>query len=333
MASPVANLFLRLHKWAARQDENFLTESLSLILEHLLTLAPAVGTRLVSKLTGGFIDLNPEDASAIEIRVQVETGHGRPDLEISSPNRLAWIEVKAESDLRAGQLEGYRVLLAESGVRESRLGLLTRYPVAYKSDEARPDFEVRWFEFADWLESETADVESASEVAGFLLRQFLTFLEGRSMTIAQVGKYMPEGLHALSNLMNMLAEAATACQVPAKKVGGWGNIGLNLDGLRFWVGVIFSEPEKLWFVTRGRIDPEAAAKLGVGELGEENWIPGRYRWWRGVELDSEPVHFFSRSKVSQMQWLEGFLSECLRLGRSIETADQPPPEGAEEQSA
>lgn len=66
-------------------------------------------------------------------------------------------------------------------------------------------------------------------------------------------------------------------------------------------------------------------------MGEESWIPGRHRWWRGVELDSEEVHFFSRSKVSQMQWLEGFLRDCLTLAKSVETPDQPPiPEQPEE---
>lgn len=333
MALPAANLFGRLHKWAARQDENFLTESLSLMLEHLLVLAPTIGTRLVSRLTGGFIDMRAEDASAIEIRSQVETGQGRPDMEIRSPHRMAWIEVKAESELRMGQLAGYRLLLGKSGVQQTHLGLLTRYPVMYKTDDVRPDLEVRWFEFADWLDSEIPEADATSEVAAFLLRQFLAFLEGRGMTLAQVGKYMPEGLRALSNLMNMLVEAAGACQVTAKKAAGWDNIGLTLDGLRYWVGVNFAEPEKLWFGTRGRIDPEAANKLGVGELDEENWIPGRFRWWRGIELDSESAHFFSRSKVSQMQWLESFLQDCLTLARSIETAEQPPPpEEAEEGS-
>src|SRR5436309_16126046 len=110
MASPANNLFLRLHKWASRQDENFLTESLAVVLEQLLVLAPAVGTRLVGRLTGGFIELPPEDASAIDVHTQVETGEGRPDLELRSPNRLTWVEVKAESELRTGQLEGYRIL-------------------------------------------------------------------------------------------------------------------------------------------------------------------------------------------------------------------------------
>jgi hypothetical protein len=331
MTSPANNLFLRLHKWATRQDENFLTESLCVVLEQLLVLAPAVGTRLVARLTGGFIDLSHEDASAVEVRPQVLSGQGRPDLEISSPHKVVWIEVKVESELRTGQLAGYRILMGKSAVEQTRLGLLTRYPEVFKPDDVRPDFEIRWFEFADWLESEIPAADVAGDVAGFLARQLLDFLGARSMTLAQVGKYMPEGLRALSNLMNMLVEAAGACQLSVKKIAGWDNIGLNLDGLRYWVGVNFAEPEKLWFGTRGRIDPEAAAKLGVGELGEENWIPGRYRWWRGAELDSESNHFFARSKVSQMQWLEGFLRDCLVQARSIETADQPPiPEEPEE---
>src|SRR5438094_936269 len=115
--------------------------------------------------------------------------------------------------------------------------------------------------------------------------------------------------------MNMLFKAAGACKVTVNKAVEWEDIGLNLDGLKYWVGVNCSEPEKLWFGTRCRIDPEAVAKLGVGELLEENWVPGRYRWCRGAELDSEVIHFFSRSKLSQMQWLEDFLRECLAQAR------------------
>src|SRR3982751_1135786 len=103
MASPANNLFLRLHKWASRQDENFLTESLAVVLEQLLVLAPGVGVRLVSRLTGGLIELLPEEASLVEVATQVERVVGRPDLEIRAPGRLTWIEVKAESELRVGQ--------------------------------------------------------------------------------------------------------------------------------------------------------------------------------------------------------------------------------------
>ncbi|HTU88800.1 MAG TPA: hypothetical protein VMF69_01770 [Gemmataceae bacterium] len=325
------NLFARLHKWAIRQDENFLTESFAVVLEQLLILAPEVGVRLVSRLTGGFIELPTGDAGAIDIHTQVETGSGRPDLEISTKDRLAWIEVKAESPLRAGQLEGYRVLLAESGIKHTRLVLLTQYPEVFQADETRPDLEVRWFDVADWLESELPAVEAANEIASFLARQFLDFLRERNMNLTQVGKYMPEGMRALANMLNMLNEAAIACKVPAKRAANWEYIGLRLDGQKYWFGLTYENPDELSFATRCRIDTEAAVRLGEGELGEENWIPGRHRWWRVAELSSESVHFFSRSKVGQLRWLENFLRECLDMARSIETPEQPPiPEELEE---
>ena len=82
------NLFARLHKWATRQDENYVTESLAVLLEQLLILAPEVGTRLIARLTGGFIEVGADDAASIDIDTQVEATHGRPDLEIRVPDRL-----------------------------------------------------------------------------------------------------------------------------------------------------------------------------------------------------------------------------------------------------
>ena len=156
------------------------------------------------------------------------------------------------------------------------------------------------------------------------------FDKERNMTLTHVGPFLPEGLRALPNLLNMLVEAA-ACKVAMKKAPGWENIGITLDGRKYWLGVNYEEPDELWFGTRCRIDPDAATRLGVGEVTEETWVPGRYRWWRGVALNSEAVHFYSRSKVGQMEWLESFLRDCLTTARSIETADQPPipeePEG------
>src|SRR5437763_14591345 len=102
MTSPANNLFQRLHKWAARQDENFLTESLAVVLGQLLILAPAVGTRLVARLTDGFIELPPGGASAVEIHTQVEAKQGRPGLGICSSLRVVWFVVKAEAELVPG---------------------------------------------------------------------------------------------------------------------------------------------------------------------------------------------------------------------------------------
>src|SRR5579871_2497117 len=151
------------------------------------------------------------------------------------------------------------------------------------------------------------------------------------MNLTHVDKFMPEGIRALASMLNMLFEAAMACKVSAKRSASWDYVGLNLGEMKYWIGLGYGEPEKLWFRTRCRIDPELARQLGEGEVSEESWVPGRFRWSRGAELSSEMVHFFERSKVSQMRWLENYLRECLTMARSIETPDQPPiPEEPEE---
>lgn len=186
-----------------------------------------------------------------------------------------------------------------------------------------PDVQLRWFEIADWFENEQAAADEAGGVPGFLVKQFRGFLEARGMNLAQVGKYMPEGVRAMSNLLNMLVEAAHACHLSVVRSPGWDSIGLKLDNQKYWLGVTYAEPEKLWFGTRNRIDSDKIGPLGDGEqMTEEDWIPGRQRWWRGGELDSEAVHFFARSKVNQMEWLMGFLRECVAKARAIESPDQ-----------
>jgi len=269
----VPNLFARLHKWATRQDENFVTESLAVVLENLLILSPEIGVRMVSRITGGFIAMGPEDSGAVEIRTQVDVRTGRPDLEICVPHRLVWIEVKVESTLRTGQLEGYRRLIGETGFTETRLILLSRYPETYAADAMRPDSEVRWFELAEWLEAELIALSESSKAADvkaeFLARQFLEFLTERNMTLTQVSPYLRDGTRALSALMNMLREAAAACKISMRLQTDWEGMGLYLDGRKYWIGIEYVEPAILWFGTQCQIDASAAAKLGRGEMFEQ----------------------------------------------------------------
>jgi hypothetical protein len=321
------NLFARLHKWAVRQDENFMTESLAVILETLLEREPTVGTRLVSAITGGFISVAGEGAQALEIRTQISTAEGRPDLEIRTPERLAVFEVKVESALRRGQLEGYREYLRTSGFPLTSLVLLTKYPPDLSLGEEEPDYKIRWYEVADSLEQELTEAKVSGPVSCYLCEQLLEFLKERNMSLAQVSWQLPEGTRALRNFLVMLQEAAKACQVSAKKDMSLDYVGFQVDGAKYWVGLDLKNPQQLWFGTRSQIDREAAERLGMGEMAEEGW----YRWWPSVDLGSEEVHFYSRSKVAQIQWLERFLRECLAQARSIETPDQPPipdePEG------
>jgi hypothetical protein len=323
------NLFLRLHKWAWRQDENFLTESLAVILELLLERVPEVGARLVRVLTNGFISVDAGSIELLEIRTQVVTAEGRPDLEIRMPDRLAVLEVKAESGLQRGQLEGYREYLRTNGFAQTRLVLLTKYPPVFPEDAEQPDVLLRWFEVVDAIENELPDLMPADPVCHFLCEQFHDFLKERNMAIAQVGWQLSEGTRALHSFLVMLQEAAKACQVTTKRsvIASGGvpkHIGFKVDGGKFWLGLDLEDPGKLWFSTIAQIDPEAARQLGEGEVWRDEEPPWLERWYRAGALESEQVHFYHRSKVEQIRWLENFLRECLEMARRIETPDQPP---------
>jgi hypothetical protein len=319
------NLFARLHKWAIRQDENFLTESLAVLLEVFLDREPAVGVRLVNSFTNGFISVDPSLTVRLEIRTQISTAEGRPDLELRMPDRLAVFEVKCESELRRGQLEGYREYLRSQNFPRTLLVLLSKYAPVFAEDMEHPDLIVRWYEVADALERELIGSTLADPICQFLCEQFHGFLKEQNMAIAQVSWQLSEGARALRSFLVMLQEAAKACQVTARKSMSLESIGFVLDGGKYWLGLNLEEPQKLWFGTRSRIDPAAAERLGEGivESGVD-WVPGGYRWWRAGELESEEVHFYNRSKVGQIQWLERFLAECLDTARRIETPDQPP---------
>jgi len=120
-----------------------------------------------------------------------------------------------------------------------------------------------------------------------------------------------ESLASLEKVQDMLTVAASACNLTAKKSRGKEYLGVKLDE-KYYVSVSFKEPNKLWFLTMRRIDPSAAARLGVGEVWQETWIPGRNRWGRSADLNLESV---------QMDWLVTFLKKCLTQARSIETEE------------
>lgn len=318
MAAIQANWFLRLHKWAVRQDENFTTEAFAIVLQVLLEREPAAGVQLVKMLTGGFLDVPAEQAKIIDLRTQVETTEGRPDLAIRTSDGLVWVEVKVESDLRAGQLEGYRRALQQSGVPRTRLVLLTRYPIWFAEDAEKPDLLIHWYQVGEWMEQGSGPGMLQDPISCFLCKEYLGFLEARNMTAAQVNWHMADGVRALRSLMYMLEEVAAFCKVSARRSIAWDTLGLQLDR-KYWVGVHLDDPDQLRFHTEGcRIDPQAASGLGVGTVLEKDFAPGGLVWQRVVDLASEQAHFYSRSRARQMQWLEAFLRESLEFAHRIE---------------
>lgn len=313
------NLLVRLHKWAYRQDENFLTEAFAHLLTYLLAHEPEAAVGLLNDITGGFFSEEGKPARGIKVRTQVTTSEGKPDLEVRSttPSRMVFIEVKSESPVKLDQLRRYQAAL-QANACPSRLVLLTRHPTNLGENDPHPDKVVRWHQVAAWLEDHHGQY-NFKPVSSHLVGQFLGFLTERNMTMSQVSWELPSGVRALRRLADMLYEAASACGVEAQI---WGNAlycGVYLNRRDYWLGISFDEPEILVFHTYNRkVDPEAAARLEEGEVLPWKEDPTTFYWLNRLDLQSEEVHFFARSKVSQVTVLEEFLNRCLRCARQVE---------------
>jgi hypothetical protein len=317
------NVFARLHKWALRQDENFMTECLAVVVQMLLDMEAEAGLRLVRLLSASLIAPPPEDASLVEVRTQIGTSEGRPDLEIRTPNCLSVIEVKVEAEVQRGQLEGYREYLRCAPFPRKNLVLLCKRPPRTYEGGEPPDAVVWWHEVADVIEQLLLNPKPLDPACRFLVAQLFDFLRERNMAIAQVTWEMPQGARALRSFMDMLLEAARHCGVSATKAATLDYMGWKLDAGRFWVGLLLGNPEKVWLSTEVAIDVEAARKL-EGLVEVSSYVDGGYQWWYGADLESEESHFFSRSKVGQIQWLQSFLEVALKLGRQIVVGEAPP---------
>jgi hypothetical protein len=303
-------------------DENFTTEAFVHMLLHLLASRPAKAAQLVERLTGGRMVLSEVEASSLNVSTQVEVECGRPDIELRTLDHLVYVEVKVESNLHEGQLECYRCALGQSGFAQTSLVLLTRYADAWIG-EAKPDVHVRWYQVADWLEELVERNSAETSVPGPVgidpVQQFLEFLEGRGMTMDRVGYELVEGVRSLNSLFAMMGEALNAVELKGQRISGWQWWGYNTDKTKYSFFVTPAEPHIVRFYTwNHNIDRAKAEVLTIGRIWEEQ---GRLRWGQSLDLTSEEVHFFARSRASQMQCLESFLRTGVEIAQQIEVEE------------
>jgi hypothetical protein len=197
---------------------------------------------------------------------------------------------------------------------------LTRYPAVVTG----ADHYLRWYHIAELIYQESSKYKFKAE-SQFLVEQFLGFLKARNMTMGQVTWEMTTGVRSLRNLVDMLYEATAACGMKAQIKGDAWWIGVFIDGRRYWAGIMYSDPETLVFGTDyACVDPERAENLGVGSTYEWDDKKG-HEWRREINLQSEELHFFARSKASQLQFLEQFLRENYELAKAVTIEAQTRP--------
>ncbi len=178
--------------------------------------------------------------------------------------------------------------------------LLTRYPAPVPG----ADHYFRWYHVAEWIYQESSKYKFKAE-SQFLVEQFLGFLKARNMTMGQVTWEMTTGVRSLRNLVDMLYEAAAACGLRAQLGGSAASIFVFLDGRKYSAGIRYNAPELLRFATwNAPVDPKKVEELGIGTTWQWTDDKTKVGWERETNLESEDVHFFARSKASQMQFLE-----------------------------
>jgi hypothetical protein len=299
-----------LHRSTSGWDEDFLTEAFVHLLRLLQDNDSDIFESLLRKITGDLLDKVDADVSEIEISTQFDTKiNGIPDIRLNHPDFLVLIEVKVDAGFHDGQLEGYRLFLDKRDVLFTRLITLTRY--GQSGDQPEVDLAIRWNQIADWLEKVTLQTQPTD----YLRNEFVDFLKIRGVAMDKVNWTMESGLTELQNFLNMIAEALAIAKIKTKSTagtsaGGYQGFFSNTEtGQRIYICVYFNQPAKL-FVHTEKCNFNEDMKLEIGKIVNKNFE---------IELNlaSEEVHFFARSKQSQLTCLEEFLSESVKYAEKL----------------
>ena len=340
------NLFFNLHRWAVRQDENFTTEAYVYLLNHLFKYEPTIATNIIRKMTDGFLDLKKDQTEKINITTQTIIDEGKPDIEISTDEFLIFVEVKIDSEIGENQLMKYKDSLNNTKNKKTRLILLSRYPLT-SSINGEPDYAIRWYQIADWLENELEN-DQINAVSKYFIDQFYGFLKKRNLTISKVKSEVSKGLksyqkrfgdiaeslkrmrsfekmnsdkdlHPLRDLLKLMDQALTSIETETKPrlesgkmKGGWA--GYVFDRLKYALCVYYSQPENLVFETFNlKINPNKYD----GELGVI-WQEGKkLRWRNELNLADLDIQFFSSTKKTQLKIIEDFLKQSYQYSKTI----------------
>ena len=188
------NIFLTLEKYT-NSDENYLTEAFVFVLNSLLEKDRSICTNILNRLCVKNDECTFSLSENISISTQEVTPQGTPDIKISAPDKLIYIEVKHYSCLGEKQIERYRdALNLQSSKKYKYVVLLTRFSVDFKEKEVKPYKHIRWFEVYNWLLDIKATIKDPVSI--FLVESFLTFLEVKKMSMQKVGSEYINGIPA-----------------------------------------------------------------------------------------------------------------------------------------
>lgn len=302
-----SNLLYNLHRLAIVQDENFITESFSYILQKLIESEIEVSLFILNNIFGEFYRIGSNEISAVSIATQISTPYGKPDIEIKGPSFLFYIEAKIESGFGIDQLDRYRRALNESGAESTALITFTRYPLFIEEKSSKPDKAIRWHQIVEWLE----EAEICDLVNRYLRDEFITFMKLRGIAMEPVRWELTEGIRSFQNLLTMISEALSATNVSIySKSGAWDWHGYYIEDKHFFIGIYLSNPSVI------ELNSEVPLKENIPDNIEVGMI--EYDCWKNqLDMSSEDIHFFARNKQSQLLCIEEFIKDSIEFGRKL----------------
>ena len=292
------NIFSALAKYNSAIDENYLTESFVFLINSLLEKERDTGVTLLNHLCVKNDKCAFEIEEDISVTTQEVTEQGTPDIKVSTPTKLIYIEVKHDSGLGYQQISRYKTALEASVAPTKHVILLTRFAIDIEKQSEKPYKHVRWFEVYNWLTN--SNVEDSITV--YLIESFKSFLEAKQMSIQKVGWEYINGVPAFNNLINMIEVAIEGAQLKVyQKSAAWDKKGFYVESTEFWCGTGYDNPLLLTFqMTKKTKYNKEILKAHKYELRE-----GRYRLW--FRLPLEEILFFSLDKDKQLEEITKFV--------------------------
>ncbi|MCK4387898.1 MAG: PD-(D/E)XK nuclease family protein [Dehalococcoidia bacterium] len=309
------NIFSALAKYNSAMDENYLTEAFVFVINSLLQQERPIGIEILAQLCVKNNEFSFDIGEDISVSTQETTEQGRPDIKVSSPDKLIYIEVKHDSPLGLQQLERYKKALEPSTAAIKHVVLLTRFVIDFEEQEEKPYKHVRWFEVYNWLAN--TKVRAKDPVSIYLIESFKSFLEAKQMSIQKVGWEYINGVPALINLINMIEVAIQGAPLPIYgKSPGWDFRGFYVESKEFWCGIYYNNPLIIMFTMMDK--KKFNAKLV--ETPSYTVKEGRYRMWFSLQLEDK--HFFSLGKDEQLEEITKFVKECYALAQQMRVKEE-----------
>lgn len=307
------NIFSALAKYNSATDENYLTESFVFVINALLERDRPIGLEILTQLCVKNNEFSFDIGEGISVSTQQPTEQGTPDIKVSSPDKLIYIEVKHDSPVDPQQLVRYKKALEPSATTIKHIVLLTRFAIDFEEQEERPYKHVRWHEVHNWLENTRAK----DPISAYLIESFKTFLEVKQMSLQKVGWEYINGVPALNNLVNMLEVAIQGASIPIYgKSPGWDWKGFWLEEKEF-ISVIYYDNHLIItfeLMNKKKYNKELLDKPSY-ELRE-----GKERLW--FRLDLEKCHLFSLDKDEQLEVITKFVKTAYAEAKQMRIKEE-----------